>query len=303
MYCRSIAARVPSGKAVYLILFMLALEQLAYTAASEYTISPFLTYILHVKPDYLPLVRSIVIYIAANILFPIMGSIADIWVGRYRMIHYSLWLLWLGYALTAMTYCISYVVEGTWYLNILPVCIIIISFGSAGFQANAIPFGADVIMYKTSQELSSYFYCYYWMRNVGMILNILTATCSDIDSVRDAGLKYAIFSVACISLAMCCYGCFVGWFKEDNERRNPYKKVIQVLFLTAVIKRPKFRSAFSFSGASPPSRINLTKKVHGGLYTNEEVEDVKTFLRLLCVLSFILITLVVYVGVRQQGYS
>ena len=89
----------------------------------------------------------------------------------------------------------------------------------------------------------------------------------------------------------------------DKERANPYKKVLQVLYLMAVIKRPVHRSAFSFNGAQPPSRINLTKKVHGGKFTNEEVEDVKTFLRLLLVLAFIFILLTVYTGVSNCAWD
>ena len=73
--------------------------------------------------------------------------------------------------------------------------------------------------------------------------------------------------------------------------------------MALVIKRPVHRSAFSFSGARPPSRLNLTKKVHGGEFTSEEVEDVKTFLRLLVVLLFVLSSLVLYTGVRRPSHA
>ena len=49
-------------------------------------------------------------------------------------------------------------------------------------------------------------------------------------------------------------------------------------------RRPTRRSAFSYTGSDPPSRIDLAKIRHGGKFTNEEVEDVKTFIRIFLVL-------------------
>ena len=40
--------------------------------------------------------------------------------------------------------------------------------------------------------------------------------------------------------------------------------------------------------------MNLTKAVHGGKFSNEDVEDVKACVRLLLILSYILFAQVVY---------
>lgn len=297
VFLKSVLSRIPSGKKVYLILLMLGLEQLAYTAASDYLIYPYLIKV-GVSAKYQSLTRSIVIYIAADLLFPVAGWIADTWVGQYKMIHFSLWILWLGYASLAIIYSVSELVVDQWTLHFIPFLFAVISFGHAGFQACAIPFGANLIRYRTSQELSSYFYCYYWIRNFGLTLYTLSTTCSSLDKSQQADV-FVMTSVFCITLILILNGCFKSLFVMDNERINPYKKVIQVLYLALVIKRPVYRSAFSFTGATPPSRLNLTKKVHGGKFSNEEVEDVKTFLRLLLVLVFILCFLIVYTGVSK----
>ena len=108
-------------------------------------------------------------------------------------------------------------------------------------------------------------------------------------------------AAVCISVALVFNGLFRRWFSTKWESINPYKKVIQVLYLAMVIKRPVHRSAFSFTpGAKPPSRISLTKEVHGGKFSSEEVEDVKTFLRLLVILLCVLVALIVYSGVSKH---
>lgn len=293
VFCTSVLNRIPSGMQVYAILFMLGMEQIAYSAASDYLAYPFLAKI-GVGEQYLNLTRSMVMYIVANLLFPVAGWIIDVWVGQYRMLHFCLWLLWIGYALLAFLY--SVYAFANWVLYLVPVLFALISLGHAGFQASAIPFGANSIRYRTSHELSSYFYSYYWVRNFGFIIYLFSAYCTKPNQGLLAGM-YVMFAVLCITLALCLNGCFRNQFMADNERVNPYKKVVQVLYLAVVIKRPVYRSAFSFSGAKPPSRLNLTKTVHGGHFTSEEVEDVKTFLRLLGVLLFVFICLILYSGV------
>ena len=297
VFCRSVLSRVPSGKKVYVILLMLGLEQLAYSASSDYLLYPFL-YKVDVGMEHVNLVRSIVTYIVGFLMFPVMGWIADVWVGQYRMIHFSLWLLWAGYAALALLYSACPLDPKGTPLYLLPLLFAVISIGHSGFQANAIPFGAEVIKYRTSQELSSYFHCYYWMRNFGLTLFFITANCRDL-SEKTQEVVYTMVACVCISLALVLNGIFHRWYDATRERVNPYKKVLQVLYLAVVIKRPVHRSAFSFTGAEPPSRISLTKEVHGGKFTSAEVEDVKTFLRLLGVLLCMLFALITYAGVSD----
>ena len=45
------------------------------------------------------------------------------------------------------------------------------------------------------------------------------------------------------------------------------------------------RSAFTYCEKQIPSQLDLGKMQYGGPYTTEEVEDVKTFLRLLLLLG------------------
>ena len=55
----------------------------------------------------------------------------------------------------------------------------------------------------------------------------------------------------------------------------------QVLKYAIKTKQPQHRSAFSYCEDDLPSRIDFGKSKYGGPFTTEQVEDVKTFLRLI----------------------
>ena len=290
-----------SGKAVTLILVLILLEALAYSAALGNILSPFLVGI----PGISKAERALIIHnIVAPLMFPIAGWLGEAWIGRYRAIHISLWLLWFGYSSLALIFSIDYGTIAsenyTWphYRDncILPIWFLIVSIGSAGFKANIIPFGADQIMYKASEELSSYFYWYYWVRNLGAIMLFLSFTCYNFDA-QDHIIIFALFAALSITIAISVNAIFKNWLFIDPEKRNPLVTVVKVLFRALVARRPVRRSAFSYSGSDPPPRIDLAKIRHGGKFTNEEVEDVKTFIRILLVLLAIGGALTVYAAV------
>lgn len=205
----------------------------------------------------------------------------------------SLWVLWIGYSVVAFSFSFSKNVTLTYFLLI---GYLIISMGTAAFQANIIPFGADQIVYRASEELSSYFYWYYWVRNVGAIFYVSSFTCTNFDNDLHVTV-FATAAAASIAAALSLNAIFNDWLLIDPERRNPLNTVVKVLYHVATVKRPTERSAFSFSRLPPP-RIDLAKQRHGGKFTNEEVEDVKTFLRLLLILISIASAFTVYTGVR-----
>lgn len=296
-FCRSVRMRLPTGVGVYVVLIMLGLEQLAFTSAAEMMITSFLSAVGLVGHNVRPVVRIVGLNLLANLLFPVTGWLADVWIGRRRMIHLSMWLLWCGYAFAALTFSLEEVIQGNWNEYLLLPCYLLVNFGSAAFQANAIPFGADQIPYKTSHELSSYFYVYYWLRNWGSVMLCLLVTCEGFDG-HIQGTTYTGIAVLAITVNLCLYATLRSELSVSYEKRNPLKMVFKVVYSSLIAKRPTHRSAFSYNpGASQPSRIDLTKAAHGGKFREETVEDVKTFLRLLAILGSLGIVLLAYVGV------
>ena len=62
---------------------------------------------------------------------------------------------------------------------------------------------------------------------------------------------------------------------------NPVKLIVRVLCYARKHKYPENRSALTYWEEEAPSRLDLGKDKYGGPFTEEEVEDVKTVLRLI----------------------
>lgn len=295
IFCLTSRHRFPSEKPVYLALFLCFLERLAYYAAVGNILEPFL---FTAYPDISPAVQSLLLSIfmdmLAQLLFPVFGWLADAWVGRYNMFRFSLWFLWLGYGMITLLFTLDD--DVSWNRYLLPVCMVIINIGSAGFQASAIPFGADQIVFGSSDQLSSFFYWYYWMRNFGAVFLFLSFTCTNFNT-KWHGIIFGLVSTTSISIALSFNSLLSGLFFIDREKRNPLLNIIKIFLAAAKVKRPQVRSAFSFSSLPAPTRLDLTKEVHGGKFNSEEVENAKTFGRVLAVLLSVSGALIVYRGV------
>ena len=71
------------------------------------------------------------------------------------------------------------------------------------------------------------------------------------------------------------------WLDRTHKVTNPIKLIIQVLNYTRKHRYPERRSAFTYIDEEQPTRMDYAKEKFGGPFTEEEVEDVKTVLRLL----------------------
>ena len=74
------------------------------------------------------------------------------------------------------------------------------------------------------------------------------------------------------------------WFYSDRGLQNPYKIVFKVISFVRKYKHPLRPSAFTYCDNYIPSRLDFAKERYGGPFTTEQVENVKTFLRILLVL-------------------
>ena len=300
-FCRYLGRRRLSGWAVFLVLTILTLVQFAFFEAVGNTVSYFLSLTkLASSAAKQSLVQSFIVGIITPIMYPFAGWIGCAWLGRYRTAKWCLGMLWFGYSGVALLFCMR---DGQPYEKLSPaaVCVVVVSFmlivvGSAGVQVNLIPFGADLVLYKTSEELSSYFYWNYWGRNLGGLAYFFCE--------KNAHYFFMSPFLAALSITLALVLCFLcgQWLVDDQERQNSPKLIWSVLYSACSAKRPQARSAFSFTGSEVrPPRLDLAKQKHGGKFHVEEVEDVKTFLRLLLLLFSLSGALALYSSVSHIG--
>ena len=219
------------------------------------------------------------------VLFLFAGSLADVYFGRYKVMKVSIWVMWLGSVggtLLLEFYSLSSV-DALKYISVV-VAYACVTIGSTGLIVNAIPFGIDQMLGESSEEITAFIHWFVWAMYVGLasgyMINLLPCTSMENDQ---ASLVSMLFAVAVLSLALCLDFLCQNWLVIEPVSQNPLKSIYSVLKYAATHKYPARRSALTYWEEDIPSRIDLGKSKYGGPSTTEQVEDVKTFFRLLAV--------------------
>ena len=136
----------------YIYWFSLSVgESFRYT--QKYSSSEENNYLVYV---YLQLVLQI--------LTPLFGWIADAWIGRYKVILYSMLVSLLG----SIILNVGIIISNYPSLNVIAIVLLYISdfvnsLGFMAFVANSLPFITDQMIGASGDELSAAVDWYYWI--------------------------------------------------------------------------------------------------------------------------------------------
>ena len=227
--------------------------------------------------------------------YPLLGHLADVYLTRYRALKCGLVIL-IGSTLYA-TVCASaeaiafdifdsQILEHLASTVLIPGGILLV-VGIGLFKANAIQFGLDQLLEAPTSKLIAFIHWYYWALSVGqLIISSITGTGSAVvDDKRKlqrlfAGLLLVMLTII-TSATLVLYCVSKKHFYIERAGLNPFKNIYKVLKYSWKHKVPEHRSAFTYWEEDIPRRIDLGKNKYGGPFTNEEVEDTKTFLHIL----------------------
>ena len=177
--------------------------------------------------------------------------------------------------------------------------------GTGLFEANAIQFGLDQLLEATTPKLIAFIHWYYWTLNVGGLFLFyahygeyfaITEICTIKRELPTTHIQSITRTVASSMITLITISAIVllcttkKHFYIQRAGLNPFKNIYKVLKYSWNHKIPERRSAFTYWEEDIPPRIDLGKDKYGGPFTNEEVEDTKTFLRflplLLCLFEY-----------------
>ena len=238
------------------------------------------------------------------LVYPLLGYLADVRLNRYRTIKIGLVFLIIGQIL-AVLFGIGNVIaisEGKHFFHHLPLTALVffiglvIIVGLGLFHSNIIQFGLDQLLEAPTPKLIAFIHWYYWSLNVGELLFFYPFTTgytafslAMCDSTRQLTENIdQIFLLSClvvlilfITLCLVLLCVFKNHFYIEKQGINPFKNIYKVLKYSWKHKVPEHRSAFTYWEEDIPRRIDLGKNKYGGPFTNEQVEDTKTFLHIL----------------------
>ena len=252
-------------------------------------------------------------YLTIGLLFlsyPLLGYIADVCLTRYRTIKCSLIFLIVGCTTLLLLSIIKMIVilfeifpskhSPSEYSNMITVVAIsiagiLVTTGVGLFEANAIQFGLDQLLEAPTPKLIAFIHWYYWTQNaVQLTIIYLMAGFPAIEKATKplSGFEaqfirtHILITIAVIP-GLTTISSLVLLHKSKRHLYilraglNPFKNIYKVLKYSWNHKVPQHRSAFTYWEEDIPRRIDLGKNKYGGPFTNEEVEDTKTFLRIL----------------------
>ena len=162
---------------------------------------------------------------------------------------------------------------------LLAVGSVLVYIRLAWYPIAMLPFISDQIIGATSDELTAVVCWYYWVTQLGVAVSGIVTFLYVLPSAVTVELAIiCAVPLAVIIISDClCQQCL----DRTHKVTNPIKLIIQVLNYTRKHRYPERRSAFTYIDEEQPTRMDYGKEKFGGPFTEEEVEDVKTVLRLL----------------------
>ena len=249
-----------------------------------------------VLSQYEPLPYAILAIVM--MFYPLSGFIADVCCGRLQIVVISLvclsicWiLLLLGlFVLVTIphpTFLLLRHNQGILVATLTFLMLLAFIIGLAGYQANFIQLGLDQLFEAPSQYLGLFIHYASWVFRLGSLhtlVNILMIICykSKASSIAQILMQMLILFLLTILLLISYWKR--RWFYSEPGHQNPYKTVYGVFKFAKNHKYPLRRSAFTHCDNYIPSRLDFAKERFGGPCTIEQVENVKTFLRILLIL-------------------
>ena len=223
------------------------------------------------------------VYEVLSVPFLGAGWISEYLLGRYRAItlgNIVLIVTHLGILTSFLMLQFNWIVPASVVMYLSLPCA---AFGGGTFYISSLPFIIDQMIGASTDDISAAIQWYCCAIAVGVIAQNLPTCLSCVIHVQQLNILFLSLLLSFISLLVvlitdCLYH---KWLDTNYRSTNPFKTIFKVLNYARKTKYPERRSAFTYIDEEEPSRLDYGKHKFGGPFTEEEVEDVKTILRLL----------------------
>ena len=244
------------------------------------------------------------------LLTPLYGWLADVYIGNFKVFKTGLTLIFLATVLFCVCVLIvlnenesstvSRVVSG----GVSPVVYIMAFSGLSAYSVMALQLGLDQMPDASSANIASFINWFVfsvfagaWVVDVVRLVG--TCTPSNIISHQLSVQLFAFLPAVCSCICCCSFLLAPKWLIIEPKCPQSLKTIYQVLKFAAKHKAPLNRSALTYWEEDITSRLDLGKSRYGGPFTTEQVEDVKTFFKII----IIFLPVITIVGALTPRYS
>jgi peptide/histidine transporter 3/4 len=217
--------------------------------------------------------------LSMGLLLPIGGWLADAFFGRYKVISCGMWIMWFGAMLNGVSLVISKVDEaygthGDPWVSLFSM--LIMGIGLGAFQANIIQFGIDQLIDASSTEIKSVIAWYTMTIFTSGITTYYSSYCAP---------EYVAVLIIAVFLTLAVSSDFIvgHWLTKEQIIENSLPLILKTIHYT-IKRKLNGHPTHSLEHQGFLSIFNIAKRVYNGPFTSEQVEDVKTFFRVLVVI-------------------
>ena len=210
--------------------------------------------------------------IGMGLVLPIGGWLADAYFGRYRVIRCGMWIMWVGAMLNGLSFMIGMVSESYGRIGdpwVAFVSKVIMGAGLGAFQANIIQFGIDQLEDASSAEITTFIMWY-------LIVTFLSGNVAFYSSYCNDEYVAVVLVAVWLTLGLCLDS-------KENLISEPLSQILKIVYFTIKSKRRR-QTAVCLKQPGILSKFDVSKRVYNGPFTNDQVEDVKTFFRVMVVI-------------------
>ena len=300
--CRlSYKPRRVSSKGAVLVLIWVALVTVNLGAGSSQTAQRTLVSIVYSNINGISDVNHInlrtfryinyALPIAAWLLTAIIsGWIADTKLGNYKTVKLGLIVLFLAAILDCILTLtqVNQSTASSWYPTVetLPICLKYI--GNAIVIVSSIQLGLDQMPDASSANITSFIAWFTCCAQAGILVyqigDNITQCCHETYIQMYIKPAISLLSVLCMTIALCLdFLLSPKWITKEPTSSRCFTLIYQVFKFATKHKAPLNRSSLTYWEEDIPSRVDLGKSRYGGPFTTEQVENVKTVLKMFIV--------------------
>ena len=210
------------------------------------------------------------------LLFPLFGLLADVKVGRYASIITGVYLTFFSWLTAGLCYNIkNFLHNNVLFLILSGVGYFLQAIGYSCLRSNIIQFNIDQAIGASGDKLSAIIY-WHSLSLPAIICIVIIMQCL----INQFFVVSYVLSGVTVSIVIATNFLFKHWLDTTSHIINPVKLIAKVLNYARKNKYPRNRSALTYWEENYPSRLDLGKEKYGGPFTEEQVENVKVFIRL-----------------------